>query len=42
VVADELLQAGREVVVFDNLSRGYRQAVPKNAVLAVGDLADRI
>jgi UDP-glucose 4-epimerase len=29
------------VVVFDNLSHGHRQAVPKNAELVVGDLADR-
>ncbi|MGD0790757.1 MAG: UDP-glucose 4-epimerase GalE [Terriglobales bacterium] len=41
VVAEELLQAGHRVVVFDNLSRGHRQAVPKNAELVVGDLADR-
>ena len=41
VVAEELLQAGHEVVVFDNLSRGHRQAVPKRADLVVGDLADR-
>jgi UDP-glucose 4-epimerase len=41
VVASELLQAGHEVLVFDNLSRGYRGAVPKNAELVVGDLADR-
>ncbi len=41
VVADELLQAGHEVVVFDNLSRGHRQAVPKGAALVVGELADR-
>ena len=41
VIADELLQAGHEVVVFDNLSRGYRQAVPKGAALVVGELADR-
>src|SRR4030081_2994886 len=41
VVAEELLQAGHDVVVFDNLSRGHRQAVPKNADLVVGDLADR-
>jgi len=41
VVADELLQAGHEVVAFDNLSRGYRRAVPKNAELVVGELADR-
>ena len=41
VVAEELLQAGHHVVVFDNLSRGHRQAVPINAELVVGDLADR-
>lgn len=41
VVADELLQAGHQVVVFDNLSRGHRPAVPTNAELVVGDLADR-
>ena len=41
VVAAELLQAGHEVVIYDNLSRGHRQAVPKNAALVVGDLADR-
>src|ERR1700737_3541333 len=41
VVAEALLQAGHDVVVFDNLSRGHRQAVPKNAELVVGDLADR-
>ncbi|MFY9843091.1 MAG: UDP-glucose 4-epimerase GalE [Terriglobales bacterium] len=39
-VAEELLQAGHKVVVFDNLSRGHRQAVPKNAELVVGELAD--
>jgi len=41
VVAEELLQAGHQAVVFDNLSRGHRQAVPKNAELVVGDLANR-
>jgi UDP-glucose 4-epimerase len=41
VVADELVRAGHEVVVFDNLSRGHRHAVPKDAELVVGDLADR-
>ena len=41
VVAEDLLQAGHQVVVFDNLSRGHRQAVPKNAELVVGELADR-
>jgi UDP-glucose 4-epimerase len=41
VVADELLQAGHEVVVLDNLSHGHRHAVPKDAELIVADLADR-
>jgi UDP-glucose 4-epimerase len=41
VVAEELLQAGHQVVVFDNLSRGHPQAVPKDAELIVGELADR-
>ena len=41
VVAEELLLAKHQVVVFDNLSRGHRQAVPKDAELIVGDLADR-
>jgi UDP-glucose 4-epimerase len=41
VVAAELLQAGHEVVVFDNLSHGHRHAVPQGAQLIVGDLADR-
>src|SRR5271155_4811053 len=41
VVAEELLRAGHQVVVFDNLSRGHRQAVPKDAELVVGDLDDR-
>jgi UDP-glucose 4-epimerase len=41
VVAGQLVAAGHEVVVFDNLSRGHRQAVPKGADLIVGELADR-
>jgi UDP-glucose 4-epimerase len=41
VVAGELLRAGHEVIVLDNLSRGHRQALPQNAELIVGDLADR-
>lgn len=37
----ELLKAGHEVVAFDNLSHGYRQAVPEGVPLVVGDIADR-
>lgn len=41
VVAEQLLVAGHQVTVIDNLSHGYRQAVPKGAELIVGDLADK-
>jgi UDP-glucose 4-epimerase len=37
----ELLDAGEEVVVLDNLSTGYREAVPDKAALVVGDVADQ-
>jgi UDP-glucose 4-epimerase len=40
VLATELLQQGHQVVVLDNLSHGHRQAVPKDAELIVGELAD--
>jgi UDP-glucose 4-epimerase len=36
-----LLDAGREVVVLDNLSTGFRWAVPKAATLVVGDVGDQ-
>ena len=38
VTVRELLKAGYEVVIFDNLSCGHRQTVPKNVRLIVGDL----
>ena len=38
VAAEELLKAGHEVVVFDNLSRGHRAAVPAQAAFFHGDL----
>lgn len=37
----QLIEAGHEVVVFDNLSQGHREAVHEQATLVVGDLADR-
>lgn len=40
VVVAELLADGHEVVVYDNLSKGHRQAVSPYAMLVVGDLAD--
>jgi UDP-glucose 4-epimerase len=41
VAAAELIAAGHEVVVFDNLLQGHRAAVPGEAEFIVGDLADR-
>jgi UDP-glucose 4-epimerase len=40
-VVVDLLGRGHKVVVFDNLSQGHREAVPSEAKLVVGDLADR-
>lgn len=36
----ELLQAGYEVVVYDNLAKGHRAAVPRGVPLVVGDIGD--
>ncbi|MGB7844777.1 MAG: UDP-glucose 4-epimerase GalE [Candidatus Acidiferrum sp.] len=41
VVAEQLLVAGHQVTIIDNLSRGHREAVPKGAELVTGDLADK-
>lgn len=41
VVVGQLVEAGHQVVVFDNLSRGHRQAVPDGAGLVVGEISDR-
>ncbi len=38
VAAEELIKAGHTVVVFDNLSRGHRAAVPDEAAFFHGDL----
>jgi len=40
IVAQQLLEAGHEVVVLDNLSRGHRAAVPEGARLLEVDLLD--
>ena len=37
----ELVRAGHEVVVFDNLSQGHREAVHEEAHFIEGDLRDR-
>ena len=41
VVVAELIRAGHAVVVYDNLSRGHRQAVHRDAQLVVADLSDK-
>lgn len=41
VVAAELLRAGHQVVVVDDLSNGKRAAVPQGAELVVADVGDR-
>ena len=41
VMTDVLLQNGHRVVVFDNLSRGHRDAVPAGASFVEADLQDR-
>jgi UDP-glucose 4-epimerase len=39
-VTHELIRAGDEVIVFDNLSQGHRDAVRQEATFVAGDLAD--
>jgi UDP-glucose 4-epimerase len=41
IVAQELIEAGQEVVVFDSLLRGHRAAVPQEAAFIQGDLLER-
>ena len=41
IVAAELTGAGHDVVVYDNLSRGKRAAIPAGAEFVVGDIEDR-
>jgi len=36
----ELLEAGHEVIVFDNLEKGHRAAIMGDAKLVIGDLRD--
>jgi UDP-glucose 4-epimerase len=40
ICAAELLAAGHDVVVFDNLYQGHRAAVPSGAAFVEGDLRD--
>jgi UDP-glucose 4-epimerase len=40
VTVEQLLDAGEEVVILDNLSRGHREAVPGGAEFVEGDMAN--
>ena len=40
VVADHLLRVGHDVTVLDNLSMGWREAVPAGAEFVLGDTGD--
>ncbi|HWR15745.1 MAG TPA: UDP-glucose 4-epimerase GalE [Terriglobales bacterium] len=40
VVTAELLQAGYDVVVYDNLSHGHREVIPANVPFVEGDVSD--
>jgi len=41
ITVEQLVATGADVVVFDDLSLGHREAVHPKATLVVGDLADR-
>lgn len=41
VVAEQLLAAGHQVTIIDNLSRGHRQAVPQEAEFVQAELGDK-
>jgi UDP-glucose 4-epimerase len=41
VVVAQLLRAGHAVTVYDNLSKGHREAVDAHAQLVIGDIGDR-
>ena len=40
VVVEELVKSGHKVVVYDNLSKGHREAVDGSAEFILGDLHD--
>ena len=41
IIAAQLLEAGHEVVVLDNLERGHRAAIPARARFVLADLRDQ-
>ena len=41
IVSAELLRAGHQMVVYDNLSHGHRRAVPQGAEVIIGEVGER-
>jgi UDP-glucose 4-epimerase len=41
IVSAELLRAGHQVIVYDDLSHGHRRALPKGAEVTIGDVGQR-
>jgi UDP-glucose 4-epimerase len=41
IVSAELLRAGHQVIVYDDLSHGHRRAVPKGAEVIIGEVGER-
>ncbi len=41
ITTHQLIEGGNEVIVFDNLSQGHRQAIHPKATFVEGDLADK-
>ena len=41
VTVEQLLKAGHEVVVFDNLLKGHREAIPEGVPFVQGDMANQ-
>jgi UDP-glucose 4-epimerase len=41
IVSAELLRAGHQVIVYDDLSHGHRRALPKVAEVMIGEVGDR-
>src|SRR5271170_2715928 len=41
ICSEELINAGHQVTIFDNLTEGHRKAIDSRAKFVEGDLADR-
>jgi UDP-glucose 4-epimerase len=40
IMTEELIKAGYQVVIFDNLQQGHKEAITKGASLIIGDIRD--